>query len=230
MTDGRPQDVAVIIPVYNEEGIIDQTIHQVLAEFATVICVDDGSTDHSPELIRATDALLIEHPINLGQGAALQTGVEFALQDPAMNYFVTFDADGQHDVADAVSMLGTLKDGGYEIVIGSRFLGAAVNVPWSKWVLLKLAVRFTNSFGSVKFTDAHNGLRVFGRAFAEDLRIAMSGMAHASEIVAKIGREGWRYKEVPVTVTYTEYSQSKGQSSLNAINILFDMLLSRVKR
>lgn len=223
-------DTMVIIPVYNEAKVIDKTIADVGHEFSKIVCVCDGCKDNSAEVIRKTNALLVEHPINMGQGAALQTGIEYALLDPNINYFITFDADGQHSVKDALAMLKVIKKEKLDIVVGSRFLGEAINMPKSKLILLKMAVTFTNIFSSIKLTDTHNGLRVFNRKFAEKINISMPGMAHASEIIDKIGRGNWQYKELPVTISYSDYSKNKGQSALNSVNIFVDMILSRVKR
>jgi glycosyltransferase involved in cell wall biosynthesis len=224
------RDVCVIIPVYNEGEVVRQTIEQVLAYYSNVVCVDDGSRDNSAQRIQETKALLVEHPINMGQGAALQTGIEFALQDPHTNYFVTFDADGQHDPKDVGTMLTALKHDKLDVVLGSRFLGATVNMPRLKRLVLSGAIRFTNIFSSVRLTDTHNGLRVFNRAFAERVDIRMTGMAHASEIIDKIGKGGWKYKEVPVTIHYTDYTRAKGQSVLNSLNIVMELFLNRPKK
>lgn len=226
----QDESVAIIIPVYNEGKVIQAVIKDVLKHFSTVICVDDGSKDNSLAEIEKTKALVVRHPINMGQGAALQTGIEFALRLKSTEYFVTFDADGQHSIDDVKSMLGVLKNDKVDIVVGSRFLGEAINITRTKKIILKMAVRFTNIFSGVSLTDAHNGLRVFNRKFAENIDITMPGMAHASEIVDKIGRGGWKYIEVPVTINYTEYSLSKGQSMLNSVNILTDIMLSRTRK
>ena len=223
-------DTVVIIPVYNEEKVIEQTISGVNDAFVKIVCVNDGSKDNSSGCIKKTNALLVEHPINMGQGASLQTGIEYALQYPNIKYFITFDADGQHSVSDAKKMLEVIKSEDLDIVIGSRFLGEAINISYPKQIVLKLAVMFTNVFSSVNLTDTHNGLRVFNRKFAAALNIQMPGMAHASEIIDKIGQGGWRYKEVPVTITYSDYSRARGQSILNSVNILIDILLSRIKQ
>jgi glycosyltransferase involved in cell wall biosynthesis len=221
---------AVIIPVYNEGPVIKDVINTVLKHFPTVVCIDDGSKDNSAAEITKTDALLVQHSINIGQGAALQTGIEFALQVPGIKYFITFDADGQHSIEDVISMLEMLKKDEVDIVVGSRFLGEAVNLSLPKKIILKLAIRFTNLFSGVNLTDTHNGLRVFTRKFAESVDITMPGMAHASEIIDKMGRGGWKYVEVPVTISYTDHSRGKGQPMLNSVNILMDVLLSRTRR
>jgi polyprenyl-phospho-N-acetylgalactosaminyl synthase len=223
-------DTAIIIPVYNEGQVIRGVLETTLKHFRHVICVNDGSNDNSAQEIEKTAATLINHPINMGQGAALQTGIEFARELPDLQYFVTFDADGQHHIEDAEAMVKKLRSGNYDIVLGSRFLGSAMNIKKSKALLLKLAVKFSNITSGVKLTDTHNGLRAFNRHVAETLQITMPDMAHASEILEIISERKYRYVEVPVTIEYSEYSVSKGQTFFNAINIGFDIILRKFTR
>lgn len=226
----KEPDVAIIIPVYNEEKVIRGVLKSVLKDFKYVVCVNDGSKDNSTEEICKTDAFLVEHPINMGQGAALQTGVEFARQLPGVSYFVTFDADGQHRIEDVKNMIKEIRLGTHDIILGSRFLGKTVGMKTSKRIVLKMAIRFSNATSGLKLTDTHNGLRVFNRRVAEELQITLPDMAHASEILEIIAERKYQYKEVPVTIEYTEYSHAKGQSVINAINIGFDTLLRKLAK
>jgi polyprenyl-phospho-N-acetylgalactosaminyl synthase len=216
-------DVWIVIPVYNEEKVIAGVLENVLATFPNVVCVDDGSADQSAQEILCTRAHLVRHPINMGQGAALQTGLTYALGRPGGRFFVTFDADGQHRVEDVVTMLAVARSGTADVVLGSRFLGEAATVPWIKRVVLRTVAFVSPTARRMKLTDAHNGLRVLGRAPAEGLKITQNGMAHASEIPAVLARSPWKVVEAPVTVLYTDYSRAKGQSLINGINILFDV-------
>lgn len=223
------ENIAIIIPVYNEEKVIKEVVAQVNKEYSRIICVNDGSSDESVAELQKTKAVVVSHTINLGQGAALQTGVDYALQDPNIQYFVTFDADGQHRLEDVATMLRVIKQEKLDIVLGSRFLGRAENISLLKRLVLKVAIRFSNHTSGLKLTDAHNGLRVFNRHFAENLNVTMNDYAHASEIIERIAQKEFSYKEVPVTIVYTDYSRSKGQSILNAVNIGFDVLLRKLK-
>ena len=220
-------DTWVIIPVYNEAAVISQVVEDLNTTFRNIVCVDDGSTDGSAAQIATTAAHLVRHPINLGQGAALQTGLCYALARPGGRFFVTFDADGQHQVADAARMVDTARREAVDVVLGSRFLGQPDGprhrVPLLKRVVLRLVVALSPAARKMHLTDAHNGLRVFNRTVAEQLHISMNGMAHASEIVSLLARSSWTVRELPVTIRYTEYSTSKGQSLINGINILFDL-------
>jgi glycosyltransferase involved in cell wall biosynthesis len=224
------KNVAIIVPVYNEATVIKDVIGLLSSKFKYVVCVNDGSIDGSGDIILQTQAYLVEHPINMGQGAALQTGIEFARELPGIDYFVTFDADGQHQVKDVEAMLRTIEHEDYDIILGSRFLGSATDIMRSRFIILKLAIWFSNLTSGLKLTDTHNGLRVFNSKVANELQITMPDMAHASEFIEIISEKKYRYKEMPVDITYTEYSQAKGQSIINAVNIGFDMLLRKLTR
>ena len=192
--------------------------------FPNVICVDDGSVDDSGRIASDAGGKTYFHPMNLGQGAALQTGIEAAISMPEVKYLVTFDADGQHSVADAMAMVKRLREGDVEVVFGSRFLDERTEVGTLKKLVLKVAVFYTNALSGVKLTDAHNGLRAFTRNVAESIELTHNGMAHATEIVNQISRGKFKYTEMPVHIVYTEYSKAKGQSLWNSVNILFDLI------
>lgn len=215
----------IVVPLYNEASVIANVIQGLLLAFPRIVCVDDGSTDGSAEVARASGAHVVEHPINLGQGAALQTGIEYALADPSCEYIVTFDADGQHRVVDALGMLAAARIENAAIVFGSRFLDDRTKPGWMKRVILKTAVWVTNLTTSVKLTDAHNGLRVIRRDAAANIRLKQDRMAHATEIVLQLGSTGLPYIEYPVELLYTDYSKAKGQSVLNSVNILVDLIV-----
>jgi polyprenyl-phospho-N-acetylgalactosaminyl synthase len=224
------RDVAFVVPVYNEAEVIGSVIRGVLETCPHVVCVNDGSSDDSADQILEAGGYLVNHPINMGQGAALQTGIEFARLLPGVTRFVTFDADGQHRVEDAVRMLRVLDSTDVDIVLGSRFLGEAIGASRAKRMLLKAAVRFSNMTSGIRLTDAHNGLRVFNRHVADTLRITAPDMTHASEIIELIARNKYRFVEVAVTIDYSDYSVAKGQPAVNAVNIAVDTLLRKVSR
>ena len=218
-------DTWVVIPLYNEAEVIGDVVRGVLEHFPNVVCVDDGSRDTSAEEARAAGAVVVSHPINLGQGAALQTGLSFALTDPSMQYVVTFDADGQHQVPDVLEMMDVLRRGEVDVVFGSRFLEESkTKPPLLKRALLRAAVAYSNASTGVRLTDTHNGLRVMDRKVVQSLNIRQNRMAHASEMIDQIGHAGFRYVEHPVHILYTDYSRRKGQSLLNSVNILAELL------
>lgn len=216
-------DVAVVMPVYNEAEVLAGVLTDVVPAFGAVVCVDDGSSDGSAGIVAASGAHLIRHPINLGQGGALQTGFDYALSLPAVQWVVTFDADGQHRIEDAHAMVDLARAEGVDVVFGSRFLDDRTRVGGLKFLVLKAALLYTNMTSGLRLTDTHNGLRVLSRRAVTAMDIRQSGMAHASEIVEIVGRSGLSFREAPVHIVYTDYSRAKGQSLLNSVNILFDL-------
>ena len=230
MIPPTPGSACVVIPMYDEGTVIADVVRDVLRRFDKVVCVDDGSRDDCAEAARLAGATVVRHPVNLGQGAAIETGIRQALRDPEVTHVVTFDADGQHDVDDAAAMVAVAVERGVQVVLGSRFLGeGTATVPAARRVLLRAATRFSRATTGLRLTDAHNGLRVLRRDAAGGLAIRMHGMSHASEILGRIAAQGWTYVEHPVTVAYTDYSRAKGQRAYNALNIAFDVTVSRLR-
>jgi glycosyltransferase involved in cell wall biosynthesis len=218
-------DVWIVVPAFNEAGVIGEVIAEIRSIFDHVVCVDDGSNDGTGEIALRAGAHLVRHPVNLGQGAAIQTGVEYARRQPGAQVFATFDGDGQHRVKDLVAMVARLAAGDVDVVIGTRFGPGVTRPPLVKRVVLRTAAWLSPRGRRLGLTDTNNGLRVFNKTVADGLNITMSGMSHATEFVMLIAEHGWRVAEVPVEVLYTAYSKSKGQPLLNGVNILFDGFL-----
>jgi len=224
--------VWVICPAFNEA----LTIGRVLAELRrdarcayNIVVVDDGSSDATRRIAATMATTVISHPINLGQGAALKTGIDYALSEGA-DYLVTFDTDGQHLVSDIPRLLETLVRECADFALGSRFLKPSRGVPLMRRILLLAATLFTTATTGLRLTDTHNGLRAFTRRGASALRLRQDRMAHASEILAEIARSGLRYVEVPVTIAYTDYSLAKGQRAGDFVMILLDLFAQKIHR
>jgi glycosyltransferase involved in cell wall biosynthesis len=223
------QSICIVIPAYNEAEVISDVIRACRTKYASVVVVDDCSTDTTGDRAFEAGATVIRHPLNLGQGAALQTGIQFALESGA-ELIVTFDADGQHRIEDVDVLLRHLDAERAEVALGSRFLGTTENMPWLRRKALKLAVGFTRLTTGLKLTDVHNGLRVLTRGAAARIRISQDRMAHASELLSQIRQLNIKIVEAPVTILYTEYSLKKGQSLSNAANILADLFVARLSK
>ena len=224
------QNVWVIVPAFNEGDRLAGTLRSLCGRYPNVVVIDDGSTDATARIARQVPQVwLLRHVINCGQGAALQTGIDFALLDGA-ELLVTFDADGQHSVEDIARLLEPVRAGRADVVLGSRFLGTVVGMPWSRWLTLKLGVVFTRVFSQIRVTDAHNGLRVLSRHAAQRIHITLDGMAHASQILDQVQRHGLRYCELPVTIRYNKSTLEKGQSSWNSFRIVGQLVLGRFVR
>lgn len=230
MNDSANLDLSVVIvPAYNEGKIIGDVLTQLKHYFPNIICVDDGSDDDTHSRARETGVTILKHPLNLGQGAALETGIRHGL---GLNYeyFITLDGDGQHDPADALKMLESLHRENVDIVMGSRFLESSTHVPWLKKIVLKVGIVISRVLHRIKISDVHNGLRVMNLQAAKCLRFQHIDMAHASEIYDIVRDNNLKFIEHPVTLVYTSYSRAKGQSTSNSLNILTDLLLNYIKR
>jgi glycosyltransferase involved in cell wall biosynthesis len=222
-------DVWIVVPAFNEAAVIGEVVADLRSVFDHVVCVDDGSADDTGAIALRAGAHLLRHPVNLGQGAAIQTGIEYARKQPGSKVFATFDADGQHRIKDVAAMIYRLAAGDVDVVIGTRFGRAEANLtnrpPLLKRIVLRTAAQLSPRGRRLGLTDTNNGLRVFNRKVADGLEITMSGMSHANEFVMLIAENNWRVVEEPIEVLYTEYSKSKGQPLLNGVNIIFDGFL-----
>ena len=218
-----------VIPAYNEASAIARVVNNI-KRFSTNICViDDGSSDATATVAAEAGAHVLTHIINRGQGAALQTGLDYALLQDA-EFIVTFDADDQHDPSDVPKMIKLIRSENLDIVLGSRFLGRTENMPLIRKILLKVAVIFTNYSTALNLTDTHNGLRVLTRHAAKQIRLRQDRMAHASEILSIIASKRMRYKEYPVTIRYSDYSKAKGQNLGSILRILEDLVWRRISK
>jgi polyprenyl-phospho-N-acetylgalactosaminyl synthase len=219
----------VVIPAYNEGVRIGKVVEEVFRFVRHVVVVDDGSIDDTHDAVLKTNACVVVHPVNLGQGAALQTGIDFALGRGA-TAIVTFDADGQHAAEDIPRLIDALERSGVDFVLGSRFLGRAEGIPWSRKLMLRAAILFTRVLSRVCVSDTHNGLRAMTRRGAERIHIRFNRMEHASEILDQIGSSRMKYVEVPVRIRYTPETLAKGQRTAAAFGLGIRLLLNRVAR
>ena len=218
----------IVIPAYNEQQSIEGVVQELGAQYSNVVVVDDGSSDATSEVARRAGAMVLRHVVNRGQGAALQTGITFALSRGA-ECIVTFDADGQHRVEDIAALTGPILRGECDIVLGSRFLNSSgEGIPVGRRITLRLAIRFTRIVNRLSITDTHNGLRAFSRRAAERIDLQLDRMAHATELLDQIRVSGLTYREVSVRVRYTDYSLAKGQSARGAFRIVLHYILGRV--
>jgi glycosyltransferase involved in cell wall biosynthesis len=221
--------VWVVVAAYNEERRLGDTLRGLCAVCSNVVVVDDGSADGTERVALAHPVWVLRHVVNCGQGAALQTGIDFAVGRGA-EVVVTFDADGQHAADEIARLVEPVLRGRVEVALGSRFLGRAVGMPFMRRLVLKGGVLFTRVFSRVQVTDAHNGFRALSRRAAQAIRITQNRMAHASEILDQIRQEGLSYCEVPVTIRYTAETMAKGQNSWNSLKIVGQLVLGRIIR
>jgi glycosyltransferase involved in cell wall biosynthesis len=211
--------------MYNEEQVISHVVLGLKSVFKSVLCVDDGSSDDSAAKASAAGAIVLRHAVNIGQGAALSTGFVWVQNQSLFKNIVTFDADGQHRPEDALRLIQELEQKQLDIVFASRFLDQdQSHIPLMKRIILKGVTKLTQILTDVRLSDAHNGLRALTVEASKSIQITQNGMAHATQFVSLTLQANLRYSEIPVTVLYTPYSRSKGQSVLNSINIALDLI------
>jgi len=220
----------IVIAAYNEEHSIASVVKELSkVGYKNVVVVDDGSSDDTYKVAKHYTKHVARHVINRGQGAALRTGIDYALKEGA-DIIVTFDADGQHRVEDIPILIAPVKSGEVDVALGSRFLKEGSNVPLFRKIVLKGGIFVIWLFYGVIITDPHNGFRALSRDAAEKIEITMDRMEHASEILSEIKKRHLKFVEVPVVIRYTQYSMAHGQSSFNSIKIFYRMLLHRFSK
>ena len=220
--------VFVVIAAYRAAPAIASVVRELLAaDWPRVVVVDDGSDDATGAEAAAAGAMVLRHVLNRGQGAALQTGIAFALRRGA-RVIVTFDADGQHRPEDLPGLVAPVLCGEVDVVLGSRFLGHEGAVPWRRRLLLRAARQFQRWTSGLALTDAHNGLRALSERMAARLCLRMDRMAHASELVDQVALSGLPWREVSVHVAYTDYARAKGQRGWAAVRVLRDYVVGRL--
>jgi len=216
--------IACIIPAYNEEKNIVTAIQEVQPFVDEVVVVDDGSSDQSASLAQAAGATVLRHIINRGQGAALRTGTQYALETGA-DIIIHFDADNQFHAEEIPSLLEPLRHQEADAVLGSRFLEKRSQLPWDKrYIIMPLARLVNRLFFGVRLSDPQSGFRALSRKTASQIQITNDGMAHCSEILYQLFKYRQRIKEVPITVTYHHY----GQKFSGGLKIISDLIIQKI--
>lgn len=217
--------IFIVVPAYNEALVIENTICSLKEYFNNIIVVNDGSTDETFNILNNLDIKIINHPINIGVGGAFQTGFKYILENH-INCVgaITFDADGQHKVRDAIQIANELINTEYEIIFGSRFLGYESKIPFIKRLVLRLVTSITSFFTGVVLTDAHNGLKGFKISAINKINIKLDGYAYETELIRQVSEKSISYKELPTDIEYSDYSKKKGQNILNGFIIIEDLL------
>lgn len=213
-----------VIPARDEAKTITEIIDNVKPIVDEVVVINDGSTDQTRVLAETKNITVLSHIINRGQGAALETGNQYALKKGA-DIVVHFDADGQFLAEEIKEVIAPIKSKEAEIVFGSRFLGKKSNMPWQKkYFIIPLAHLINKIFIGATLTDPQNGFRALSRQAAKKINIEQDGMAHNSEIIFKAFSGRLKIKEVPVTIIYHNF----GQRFSGGLKIVKDLILARL--
>ncbi len=218
------KDIYVIVPAFNEQNVIKDIINNLLKKFSNVIVINDGSNDKTLEMINDLDIKILSHEINLGVGAAVQTGFDYVSNISDAKAVITFDADGQHLVDDAVAMAKEILICDQGIIFGTRFPKYSQNIPKVKRIVLKLIAKITDIVTGVTLSDAHNGLKAYKVSTIKELELQFSSYSYESELITQVAKKKIDYKEMSTDIKYTSYSIKKGQKLLNGLLIIEDLL------
>lgn len=221
--------IAFVMPAYNEEKTIAQSIKDVRKNFrnAEIIVVDDGSKDRTGEIALKEGAVVLTHIVNRGLGASLETGITSAVQKN-VDIIVTFDADLQHTSMDVKNLIEPIIKKEAHAVIGSRFLNSEhlKEMPFSKRIGNRFLTGLTNFLSGTSITDSQSGLRVISRKAAEEIKILCDRYEVSSEIIHELSGRGFKIKEIPIKAIYHE--KEKGTNVMSGIHIFAGMLLKKI--
>lgn len=206
-----------VVPAYNEEKNIVSIIRKAKKYVDEVIVVDDGSKDRTKEAAEKANAVVLRHVVNLGKGAALKTGCDFAAKKGA-KFMVALDADAQHNPDDIPRFIEKLKK--YDMVFSYR--KASRKMP--------LVLRFGNWFISnvvrvlygVKLNDTQSGYRAFSKKAYKKIRWSASDYSMESEMISRAGKQKLKYVQIPIETIYSD--KYKGTTIIDGIKIVLSML------
>lgn len=225
--------LVVIIPAYNEAAVIGDVLASLPTEISgikriTRIVVDDNSSDNTHALAQANGAYCIRHELNLGAGGATLTGFEAAKKMRA-DIIVTMDGDGQHHPGDIARLVSPIVNREVDVVLGSRLKEVTKAMPWHKKIGNNALNIVTYVFFHIWVSDSQSGFKAFSRKALYAITISTSGYEFCSEIIGEIKRKNLRYREIPISTIYTDYSKRKGQLALNAVNIILGLALRKIR-
>lgn len=213
-------DVYIVIPAKDEATRIGLVLQKIKIEgYTNIVVINDGSTDDTGKVSEDLGATVLTHIVNLGPGAATQTGIDYAISMGA-KVVVTLDADNQHCPTDIKRLLAEMEQKQVDVVIGSRFLEQDNDVPHIRVFLNKVGNYVTAFFTGLLVTDSQSGFKAMSVDFLEKSRISLSGFEFCTEIISMIKKEKVSYSEIPIKVRYTKESMEKGQHFGNGFKMV----------
>lgn len=226
----RPEDIWVIIPAFNEGPVIRGVVAHIRhCGYPNILVVDDGSTDDTAAQAELGGAMVISHLVNRGAGAVAQTGLYYA-RKKGIRFVAQMDADGQHHPEDLARMMTRMAKGDCDIVIGSRFVEKKGDVPWIRVLYNQISNVFTNWFCRRWYSDTQSGFRLLNRHAIERLELHIDGFGYCSEMIIQAEMLNLKVAEIPISVSYTDYSMSKGQNLhtgvITAINLIWKLVFT----
>ena len=194
--------IAIGIPAYNEEKNIASIITKLKKITDSIIVCNDGSSDLTGDIARDLGALVINHPKNLGYGAAIHS-LFLKAKELDFDVLITFDGDGQHRIEDVNSVFEPIKNKMVDIVIGSRFLHKkSEEIPNYRKFGIKMITKVTNMSIKEKLTDSQSGFRAYSKRVLKEITPSDRGMGVSTEILIKASNLKLKIAEVPIKVHY----------------------------
>lgn len=225
--------IFAVVPAFQEAERLPSVLDRLRTQVDGVVVVDDGSTDGTGRAAIGREGVwVLSHWINRGQGAALRTGTRAALELGA-DVVVHIDADGQHSPENIAHVVAPIVASEADIVLGSRYLGLRPEgMPFVRRVLHSGIRQFNRWVLAIpaQVSDPQSGFRALSAEAARSLTFHQDRMAHASEILRLVTRSSWRWKEVPIQVHYSVATLKKGQRSLDAIKVAWQLVLGMFHR
>jgi HAD superfamily hydrolase (TIGR01549 family) len=220
----------VVVPAYNEEKTIGKVLSDLLRYFRRdeIIVVNDGSRDRTGEIARSFGVHVLTHLVNRGLGGALGTGLAYAVRKGA-RIVITFDADGQHLISDALRVMKPVVEGKADFAVGSRLKGDISQMPFIKRFGNFILDLITAFFAHRYVSDSQSGLRCFKGECAAKIKITCDRYAVSSEIIVEAVKHGCKIMEVPIKAVYTDYSMKKGTNVMEGIKIALNLMFDKVR-
>jgi len=224
--------IIAVIPCLNEAAFIGDIVAKAREHVDKVFVIDDGSSDRTADVARSAGAEVISHATRRGAGAATRSGFEEAIKFGA-DIVVTLDGDGQHNPAEIPLLLQPLLQSQADLVIGSRFIEHATNIPLYRKFGIDIITWMYNLGSKVKVTDAQSGFRAHSRKLLESVAITHDDFSFSVEVLVKARKKGFRIEEVPISCLYHDQGSTSdplthGFSVVMAVigirlsNVLFD--------
>ena len=215
--------ITIGIPAFNEEKNIAEIITRLQSLTKSIIVCNDGSSDLTSDISKKMGAIVIDHSKNLGYGAAIRS-IFLKAKEVETDILVTFDADGQHRIEDIDKVIEPIKNDGFDLVIGSRFLGDAKNIPRYRKAGIETITKVTNLATNIKITDSQSGFRAYNKKILNEITPSEYGMGVSTEILIKANKKKFKIKEVPIIILY-----EGNTSTHNPISHGTSVLLNTVK-
>ena len=187
--------ICILVPAYNAESTLGSVLERIRPLGIDSVVVNDGSGDGTKRVALEYGALLLEHPSNLGKGAALRTGFNYILEK-SYQVVITLDADGQHDPSEIPSLLRIFHSVKPDIIIASR-AGEFSRMTFLRRFWNRLGAKAVARFCHSDITDSQSGYRLIRTEILKEIRLFTSGYETELELLIKACKKGFNVLSVP---------------------------------